>query len=199
MDETRHVLLAGRSAERLARRHGLEIVKRDYFRTRRRWEALQRVKRQLAHGRLTEADRHGTVGAVALDAHGNLAAATSTGGYTNKLAGRIGDSPIIGAGTYASNFSAAVSCTGEGEHFMRGALAHTLCMLMELKRWSVTRAAKHVIHSILTRRGGTGGLIALDRGGRIAMPFNTPGMYRGVVRAGGVPRVAIYDDSTLPR
>ena len=138
-------------------------------------------------------------GAVALDPHGNLAAATSTGGYTNKLAGRVGDSPMIGAGTYASNSSAAVSCTGEGEHFMRGVLAHTVAMLMELKGWNVGRAARHVVHGMLAPRGGSGGLIALDRAGRVAMPFNSPGMYCGVIRATGTPAMWIYDGVEPPR
>ena len=195
MERTRHVLLAGAGAEALARECGLEIVEPRYFFTERRWNALQRMK-QAAIARqaaaVTEADRHGTVGAVALDANGNLAAATSTGGRNNKLAGRIGDSPVVGAGTYANNATVAVSGTGEGEYFMRTVAAYTVSALMEMKGWSVERAAEHVIHERLAPLGGRGGLIALDREGNVAMPFSSRGMYRGIVRADGVPAVSIY-------
>src|SRR5262249_53222527 len=143
---------------------------------------------------VTEADKHGTVGAVALDAAGNLAAATSTGGRNNKLAGRIGDSPVVGAGTYANNATVAVSCTGEGEYFMRAVAAHTVSALMEMKGWSVEDAAGHVVHERLARIGGGGGLIALDRDGNVAMPFSSKGMYRGIVRADGVPAISIFHD-----
>jgi beta-aspartyl-peptidase (threonine type) len=142
--------------------------------------------------RLTESDKHGTVGAVALDASGNLSAATSTGGRNNKLPGRVGDTPVVGAGTYADNASVAVSCTGEGEYFMRIVAAHHLAALVELKGMSVEAAAHAVIHERLQGAGGRGGLIALDRSGRVAMPFSTPGMYRGVIRANGVPVVGIF-------
>jgi isoaspartyl peptidase/L-asparaginase-like protein (Ntn-hydrolase superfamily) len=197
MERTRHVLLAGKGAEALARECGLEIVEPRYFFTERRWNALQRMKEAGLSARpaaITEADRHGTVGAVALDAAGNLAAATSTGGRNNKLAGRVGDSPIVGAGTYANNATAAVSCTGEGEYFMRTVAAHTVSALMEMKDWGVERAAEHVIHERLAPLGGRGGLIALDRAGNVAMPFSSTGMYRGIVRADGEPVVAIYRD-----
>lgn len=197
MERTRHVLLAGKGAEALARECGLEIVEPRYFFTERRWNALQRMKQAVvaeAPTAITEADRHGTVGAVALDANGNLAAATSTGGRNNKLAGRIGDSPVIGAGTYANNATVAVSCTGEGEYFMRALAAHTLSALMEMKGWSVERAAEHVVHERLAPLGGRGGLIALDREGNVAMPFSSSGMYRGIVRADGAPAVTIYRD-----
>lgn len=197
MEKTRHVMLAGQGAEALARAHGLETVEPRYFFTKRRWEALERMKRAAAHGpriAVTEVDRHGTVGAVALDARGDLAAATSTGGRTNKLAGRVGDSPVIGAGTYANNATAAVSCTGEGEYFMRVVAAHTLSALMELKGWSVERAASHVIHERLKQVGGRGGLIALDRSGNVAMPFSGGGMYRGYIAGGGKPVVRIFDE-----
>ena len=193
MDETQHVLLAGHGAEALARKYGLETVKPEYFYTERRWKALQRVRGVAGNAAaLTESDKHGTVGAVALDAYGNLAAATSTGGRNNKLGGRVGDTPIPGAGTYANNATAAVSCTGEGEYFVRIVAAHTVSALMELKGWSVEQAAEHVIHERLKAAGGRGGLIALDREGNVAMPFSTPGMYRGVVRASGEPAVNIF-------
>jgi len=196
MDKTRHVLLAGHGAEALARRFGLETAGAEYFYTERRWNALQRMRAASADAdiALTEADRHGTVGAVALDADGNLAAATSTGGRNNKLGGRVGDTPIVGAGTYANNITAAVSCTGEGEFFMRILAAHTVSALMEFKGWSVEQSAQHVIHERLGGPGGRGWMIALDRNGHVAMPFSTPGMYRGVIRANGEPTVSIFAD-----
>ena len=198
MEKTRHVMLADHGAEALARSHGLPIVDPSYFVTERRLEALQRVRTEAgcesAGASLAEADKHGTVGAVALDIRGNLAAATSTGGYNNKLAGRVGDSPVIGAGTYAANGVAAVSCTGEGEYFMRIVAAHTVCALMELKGLSVEQAADEVIHQRLRRLHGCGGLIAVDAQGRVAMPLSTPGMYRGIARAGAEYRIGIFRD-----
>jgi L-asparaginase / beta-aspartyl-peptidase len=193
MERTRHVMLAGAGAETLARTCELELVDTDYFFTQRRWDALQRMKTAGSrHAALAEADKHGTVGAVALDADGNLAAATSTGGRTNKMAGRVGDSPIVGAGTYANNATVAVSATGEGEYFIRAVAAHTISALMEFKDLSVEQAANHVIGERLKALGGTGGLIALDRNGNLAMPFSTAGMYRGHMTTGGVPNVDIY-------
>jgi len=197
MEQTPHVLIAGHGAEALARRHGLATVDPEYFRTERRWTALQRLKQaaaQRSRTTVTEADRHGTVGAVALDARGNLAAATSTGGRANKLGGRVGDTPIVGAGTYANNATVAVSGTGEGEYFMRTLAAYEVSALMEHRGYSVRRAAQHVVHSRLARLGGSGGLIALDRAGRVAMPFNTPGLYRGCIAADAEPVVGIYED-----
>ncbi len=194
MEKTRHVMLAGHGAEALARKHGLPVVAPEYFLTERRQLALRRVRAAAEEeaARLSEADKHGTVGAVALDAHGNLAAATSTGGRNNKLPGRVGDSPLVGAGTYADNATAAVSCTGEGEYFMRTVAAYALASLMELKGMDVEAAAHAVIHERLKALGGRGGLIALDAQGRVAMPFSTPGMYRGVIRADGAPSVGIF-------
>lgn len=195
MEKTRHVLLAGHGAEALAREHGLASVDPSYFFTERRFQALQRVKQAAASRQavaVSEAEKHGTVGAVALDRHGNLAAATSTGGRNNKLPGRIGDSPLIGAGTYANNATAAVSCTGEGEYFIRAAAAHAVSMLMELCGWSVERAAEHVIGVRLAEIGGRGGLVAIDANGNIAMPFSTPGMYRGYVKSDGTSQIEIF-------
>jgi beta-aspartyl-peptidase (threonine type) len=196
MEATRHVMLAGHGAERLAREHGLPTVAPAYFVTERRQQALERVRGAAVEpaGGLTESDKHGTVGAVALDAHGNLAAATSTGGRNNKLPGRVGDTPIVGAGTYADNASVAVSCTGEGEYFMRICAAHALAALVELCGMDLERAAHVVIHERLKAVGGLGGLIALDAAGAVAMPYSTEGMYRGVIRADGAPRVAIFAD-----
>jgi L-asparaginase / beta-aspartyl-peptidase len=132
------------------------------------------------------------VGAVALDGAGNLAAATSTGGRTNKMKGRIGDSPVIGAGTYANNATVAVTATGEGEFFMRSVAAYTIAALMEFKGWDVRQAAAHVIHERLHACGGAGGVVALDSQGNIAMPYSTPGMYRGYMKAGGELAVDIF-------
>jgi len=195
MESTRHVMLAGPAADALAEAHGLEVADPDYFFTQRRWDALQKMKSAASTQRqesVAEADKHGTVGAVALDAEGNLAAATSTGGYTNKMTGRVGDSPIVGAGTYANNATVAVSATGQGEYFIRAVAAHTVSALMEFRNWSVEEAAGHVIRSRLKALGGTGGLIALDRNGNIAMPFSTPGMYRAHMKVGGAPTIEIF-------
>ena len=188
MERTPHVLLAGAGAESVARDAGLAIVDPSYFFTERRWQALQRIKRASA---VSEAEKHGTVGAVALDRNGDLAAATSTGGRNNKLPGRISDSALIGAGTYANNATAAISCTGEGDYFIRAAAAHAVSALMELGGWSIERAAEHVIGEV-ARLGGSGGLIALDCHGTIAMPFNTPGMYRGYASGDAPPVIEIF-------
>ena len=150
---------------------------------------MERVRQTRAA--LSDAERHGTVGAVALDRMGNLAAATSTGGNTNKRPGRIGDTPIIGAGTYANNKTCAVSATGDGEFFMRAVAAHDLSALMDYGRMNLAEAAQAVIDKV-EALGGTGGLIAIDRYGNIALPFNTTGMYRGYVDVDGQRLIAIY-------
>lgn len=186
MERTPHVLLAGADADRFARAAGLTMVPPRYFSTRERTRALVRARRDGAAG---AADRHGTVGAVALDRRGNLAAATSTGGYTNKMPGRVGDSPIIGAGTYADD-RCAVSGTGPGEYFMRAVLAHDVAARMRYRGESLAQAARRAL-ARLARLGGDGGLIAVDRGGNVATPFVSEGMYRGVAR-GGRYTVAIY-------
>jgi beta-aspartyl-peptidase (threonine type) len=198
MENTPHVMLAGRGAEALARTHGLETAPSDYFYTERRWRALQRARRAAGVARelrMPDAEAHGTVGAVALDRHGNLAAATSTGGRTNKMGGRVGDSPIIGAGTYANNATAAVSCSGSGEHFMRIVAAHAVSVLMELRGWSVVRAAKHVVTTKLVPLGGSGGLIAVDRAGKTVRCFSGLGMYCAHRAHGSGAVVAIYGDA----
>lgn len=195
MDHTPHVLLCGAGAERFARERGLATVAPSYFDTQRRLASLrreqQRRRGKTAAGRAGDADRHGTVGAVALDRAGNLAAATSTGGYTNKMAGRVGDSPVIGAGTYADNAACAVSGTGSGEHFMRALLAYDVAARMRYRREPLARAAAGSL-ARLSVLGGSGGLIAVDHAGRIAMPFTTEGMYRGCIRGNGPMAVAIY-------
>ena len=181
MEKSPHVLLMGQGAERFARQHGLTLVSARYFHTGARLAALQKGLQR----------RHGTVGAVALDREGNVAAATSTGGYTGKLPGRVGDSPLIGAGTYADNASCAVSGTGWGEAFMRVALAHEVSARMHHRHESLVQASRAALKS-LARVKGDGGLIALDRRGNIAMPFNSEGMLRACVRADGRRVVKIY-------
>jgi beta-aspartyl-peptidase (threonine type) len=181
MQKSPHVLLVGKGAEQFARQHGLPLVRNTYFNTQERREALRKgLKRH-----------HGTVGAVALDRHGDLAAATSTGGYTGKLPGRVGDSPLIGAGTYADNSSCAVSGTGWGEAFIRIALAHEVSARMRHRGEDVVQASKAALKS-LARMKGDGGLIALDRRGNIAMPFNSGGMLRACIHADGRRVVKIY-------
>jgi len=181
MERSRHVLLVGRGAERFAGKHGIVLVPEDYFSTKERLVALR--KKLEGH--------HGTVGAVAVDAGGNLAAATSTGGYTGKLPGRVGDSPIIGAGNYADNEACAVSGTGLGEAFIRGVLAHDVAARMRYLREPLAKAAGGAIKKLAGLRGD-GGLIAVDRRGNIVMPFNSEGMYRGSIDRKGRRTVGIY-------
>ncbi|MGI8431378.1 MAG: isoaspartyl peptidase/L-asparaginase family protein [Chthoniobacterales bacterium] len=189
MEKSPHVLLDGDGAEAFAKQQGVPFVDQKYFYTDERWQALQKVK--AGAGSASEKEKHGTVGAVALDQAGNLAAGTSTGGTTNKEFGRIGDSPIIGAGTYADNATCGVSCTGDGEYFIRAAVAHEVSALMAQKGMSVQAAAQAALDEV-GKIGGTGGLIARDRQGNMAMPFNTSGMYRGSVDASGKISVEIY-------
>ena len=180
MERTPHVLLAGPAADRFASEAGISLAAPDYFRTPERARALERAR---ARGATSAAERHGTVGAVALDRYGNLAAATSTGGYTNKLPGRVGDSPLVGAGLYAENGTCAVSCTGLGEAFIRAVAAHDVAARMRYRGDTLATAARRVLDRIVAL-GGEGGLIAIDRTGRIAMPFVSEGMYRGTARNG---------------
>ena len=192
------VLMVGDGAEAFAKENAIELVDAKYFFTQERWDSLQKLKAKeaaAAHSGkqyiVSDYERHGTVGAVAVDRAGNLAASTSTGGMTNKSPGRLGDSPVIGAGTWASNASCAVSCTGDGEYFIRAAVAHRVADLMELGGMSVQQAAEAALqraHDL----GGEGGLIAIDRKGNYALPFNSSGMYRGYIDADGKPVVAIY-------
>jgi len=184
MEETWHVLLAGEGADKFAAEEGLEIVDPKYFYTERRWKAIQKMKKN-------EQKKYGTVGCVALDKDGNLAAGTSTGGMTNKRWGRVGDVPIIGAGTYANNETCAVSATGTGEYFIRAAVAHDISALMEYKRYSLIKASKKVIQKV-GKLGGSGGVICIDAKGNIAMPFNTKGMYRGYIKSDGKAVTLIY-------
>jgi beta-aspartyl-peptidase (threonine type) len=194
MEQLPHVMLVGAGADAFARKQGLKLVKQEYFTTPQRVvsrELAQLRKRGRVGGKASAAEQHGTVGAVALDAMGNLAAATSTGGFTNKMVGRVGDTPIIGAGTYASNATCAVSGTGDGEFFMRAVLAHNVSARMSYLGESLFVAARRALGEVAAL-GGTGGLIAVDRQGRIALPFNTEGMYRAYVRRGGEFVVRIF-------
>ena len=186
MEKTGHVLLAGEGADAFAKEQGLDIVDNSYFHTEHRFKSLIKAKEK-------EMEKHGTVGSVALDKKGNLAAGTSTGGLTNKRWGRVGDSPIIGAGTYASNETCAVSATGQGEYFIRGSVAFDIAAQMDYEKKSVQTAAQAVIDK-LTERGGTGGVIVMDSKGNIAMSFNTEGMYRGFYLNDGELTVKIYKD-----
>ena len=195
MDRSPHVMLIGPAADAFARQHGAEIVDPAYFRTELRWRLLQEELRKPA-GRGGRACRVacGTVGCVALDARGNLAAGTSTGGMTGKLPGRVGDTPIIGGGTLADNASCAVSATGDGEYFIRAVAAHDIAALVEYKGLSVAEAARIVIHEKIKPAGGEGGAIVLDRRGNLAMTYSSEGMYRGYVTRSGKTRVMIYRD-----
>lgn len=204
MEKSEHVMLSGKGAEDFAKQHQIEIVDSTYFYNEHRLKQLNKIKDsekiQLDHsdddeqGDVSEFkdSKFGTVGAVALDKHGNLAAATSTGGMTNKKYGRIGDSPIIGAGTYANNATCAVSCTGHGEFFIRNVVAYDVVALMEYKEKSLIDAANYVVNEKLVKLGGDGGLIAIDNQGNIAMPFNTAGMYRGYKKSNGESEVLIF-------
>lgn len=205
MEQSPHVMMTGEGAELFAKQKGLELVDPKYFHTEERWQQLQGVKEAEKNSppkkqSKIEKDlwpfdeqKFGTVGAVALDRAGNLGAGTSTGGMTNKKFGRVGDSPIIGAGTYCDNETCGVSCTGDGEYFIRASVAHEVSSRMRHAGESVERAAAGALERV-GKLGGTGGLIALDRRGNFTMPFNTSGMYRGAVGPDGRPRVSIYRD-----
>ena len=198
MEKSPHIVMSAAGAEDFAKQHGVELVDANYFFTQDRWDALQKLKASEKAGGngdkkfyLSDQDLHGTVGAVALDRNGNLAAATSTGGKTGKLSGRIGDTPIIGGGTYANNATCAVSGTGDGEFFIMSTATHDVSAMMEYGRKSLEEASVAVIKKI-GKLGGTGGMIAIDKNGKIALPFNTSGMYRGYVDANGKFVTEIY-------
>lgn len=195
MERSPHVLLIGEGAIALCREAGLAFADRDYFFTEARWRALAETLEQERAGQVDadESRRHGTVGAVARDRAGNLAAATSTGGMTGKLPGRVGDSPIIGAGTFADNATCAVSATGHGEFFIRYAAAHEIAARIAHGRQSLAEAAAAVVAE-LGAVGGSGGLVAVGRDGTLALPFNCTGMYRGYVKDDGIVYTAIYDE-----
>lgn len=204
MEKSPHVLLVGTGAEEFAKNCGCKFELPPYFFEQKRWDQLQKIKEtektELDHGSVIKPgvenkdkdEKFGTVGVVALDRYGNLAAGTSTGGMTNKKYGRVGDSPLIGAGTYASNKTCAVSCTGHGEYFIRSVVAYDVSALMEYKGMTLEQAANEVVMKKLVQIEGEGGLVAMDARGNIAMPFNTQGMYRGFMKSTGEKEVLIY-------
>lgn len=200
MEKSPHVMMTGAGAEAFAQSVGMAFVDPSYFRTEKRWQQLQKALQEegdrKAHTDVETAKHFGTVGAVALDANGHLAAGTSTGGMTNKRYGRVGDSPIIGAGTYA-NARCAVSGTGWGEYYIRAVAAHDICARVEYAGQTAREAGNAVINRDIPKAGGDGGAIVLTNDGRFALPFNTEGMYRGWIGADGVPHVAIYKDDEL--
>lgn len=210
MERSEHVMLSGKGAEEFAQEQGFSIINPSYFYTERRMRSLENIleKENVALDRDDQAkkvssttnfvdpfikdEKFGTVGCAALDKYGNLAAGTSTGGMTNKRYNRIGDAPIIGAGTYANNATCAVSSTGWGEYFIRAVVAHDISARMEYKGISLEKAAKEVIQDKLTEMGGTGGIVSIDKEGNVAMEFNTSGMYRASMNAAGDLDVKIY-------
>ena len=203
MEKSDHVLLSGHGAKEFALANGFEHMPDDYFFNQYRYDQWMDIKDsdayQLDHkedalkGNNVKDKKFGTVGAVALDAEGNLAAATSTGGMTNKQYGRVGDSPVIGAGTYANNATCAISCTGHGEYFLRAVVAYDISCLMEYKGYTLEQACHYVVKDKLVTMGGEGGLIALTTRGDYQLCFNSEGMYRGVKTADGRNHVAIYN------
>ncbi|HEY7752282.1 MAG TPA: isoaspartyl peptidase/L-asparaginase [Steroidobacteraceae bacterium] len=193
MERTPHVLLAGEGAEEFALEQGMALVPGSYFHTERRWKQLEEAQRADKVASATQdTDYFGTVGAVARDRDGNLAAATSTGGMTNKRWGRIGDSPIVGAGTYADNATCAVSATGSGEYFIRAVVAHEICARVRLSGVPAAVAARDVVHGRLKEIGGDGGVIVVDRDGALSLEFNTEGMFRAARDSRGRREIAIY-------
>ena len=195
MEQSPHVMLSSRGAEQFAAELGIPEVSADYFSTERRKRALESYKARKQAGVEPEVDyKFGTVGVVVLDSKGNLAAGTSTGGMTGKRWGRIGDAPVIGAGTYADNRSCAVSATGHGEYFIRHTVARDICARMQFAGQSLQDAAESVILDELMAAGGDGGIVAVDADGHVSMVFNTPGMYRASVSGSGEKRIGIFGD-----
>ncbi len=210
MDKSQHVMLCGNDADNYAEQNNLEIVDEKYFFDEERFKHLQKIKQtekiQLDHDSIEDDQgyeinpeelkdsKFGTVGAVALDKNGNITAGTSTGGMTNKKYGRVGDSPIIGAGTYAHNKTCGVSSTGHGEYFIRKVVAYDVSAMMEYKNMTLEKAANYIVYEKLVEFGGSGGLIALDKEANIVMPFNTKGMYRGYKKSSGEMEVKMFND-----
>jgi len=198
MEKSPHVMMVGNGAEKFAQKQGMTLVDQKYFFTKRRFEQLQKEKAKeskktsFLKTQLHDENKFGTVGAVALDKIGNLAAGTSTGGTTNKKFGRVGDAPIIGAGTYANNQTCAVSATGHGEYFIRAVVAYDISALMQYQKLSLKDASDKVVMDKLVKFGGAGGVICIDKDGNIAMPFNTPGMYRGSIDENGKITTSIF-------
>lgn len=199
MEKSNHILFTGEGAEKFAQEMGIELIDNKYFYTEERWKALERAKKidKEKEGQTKVIEQefiYGTVGCVALDKNGNLAAGTSTGGMTNKKFGRVGDSPIIGAGTYANNKTCAVSCTGHGEYFIKNCVAYDVSALMEYKKMSLKDASEYIINTKLKNQNADGGLIGIDKFGNVAMPFNTSGMFRGFKLSDGKFDIKIYKD-----
>ncbi|SDG39051.1 isoaspartyl peptidase/L-asparaginase family protein [Psychroflexus sediminis] len=198
MNQSDHVMLSASGAEEFAKLHDLEFVDNSYFITenrKRALEASQAKEQGLSSNEFyLSNEKFGTVGCAALDKEGNLAAGTSTGGMTNKKYGRIGDSPIIGAGTYANNKTCAISATGHGEYFIRGVVAHDISAMMEYQGISLEKAAQRVIQKKLTELGGTGGIVGIDKKGNVVMEFNTPGMFRATKNMKGETEIKMYKD-----
>jgi len=203
MENSKHVMLIGEGAEIFAKEQGLEIVNNKYFYTDKRWQSLQKIKaeerKKKSKNERSEINKNddskfGTVGCAALDKDGNLAAGTSTGGMTNKKYGRVGDVPIIGAGTYANNNTCALSATGHGEYFIRNVVTHDISALMEYKNLSINEAAWEVVMNKLVKQNGSGGVIGIDKNGNITMTFNSKGMFRGFITDEGKSVVKMYED-----
>jgi beta-aspartyl-peptidase (threonine type) len=202
MEVSEHVMMVGLGAEKFAEQNGIELVDPSYFFTEKRWEGLQKAKErekiELDHAAAINYDpliknqKFGTVGCVALDKKGNIAAGTSTGGMTNKRYGRVGDAPIIGAGTYADNATCGVSATGWGEFFIRNVVAYDIAAQMQYKKVTLGEAAKETIQKKVPEMGGDGGIIAIDKEGNIVMEFNTAGMYRAAIDINGKKIIEIY-------
>ena len=195
LDKSEHVMLNGAGASEFAKKQGLELVSNDYFYTEKRLKSIQEILKKEREESTN--DKHGTVGCVALDEFGNIAAGTSTGGMNNKKYGRIGDSPIIGAGTYANNITGGFSCTGHGEYFIRLAFSRDISALMEYKKLTIRDACREEVRK-LTQMGGTGGVVGLDGNGNVAMEFNTSGMFRGYIKSTGEKQVAIFKENEYP-
>ncbi|MCB0400934.1 MAG: isoaspartyl peptidase/L-asparaginase [Flavobacteriales bacterium] len=210
MEKSPHVMLCGNGADEFARENKLDMESKEYFFNPERYQQLQKIikseKIQLDHDHIEDDEgylidpeklkdsKYGTVGAVALDKHGNITAGTSTGGMTNKKYGRVGDSPIIGSGTYANNKTCGISCTGHGEYFIRKVVAYDVAAMMEYQHLTLEEAANLMVKEKLVEFGGSGGLIGLDKDANIVMPFNTKGMYRGYKKSSGETEVKIYND-----
>ncbi|MFC1732500.1 isoaspartyl peptidase/L-asparaginase family protein [candidate division KSB1 bacterium] len=194
MTHSKHVLLVGEGAEKFAESQGLQIEDPSYFFDQKKWDFYLKYKEKSKGAYINMDEKYGTVGAVAMDKEGNLAAGTSTGGMTYKMVGRIGDSPIIGAGTYADNNTCAVSATGHGEFFIRNVVAYDISALMKYREWPLEKAADFVINEKLKSMEGFGGIIAVDKDGHIAMPFNTKGMFRGYVSSDEEVLVELYGE-----
>ena len=189
MEKSEHVFLTGKGASQFAAEQGFKLVPNSYFHTEKRYQQLQELlKKEREAG---QGDKHGTVGCVALDRYGHIAAGTSTGGMNNKKYGRVGDAPIIGAGTYANNETGGFSCTGHGEYYIRLGFSRDISAMMEYRKLDIQKACQLEIEK-LTKLGGTGGVIGLDKAGKIAMEFNTSGMFRGYIKSTGEKYTAIF-------